>query len=161
MEINALLCDHAQVAGKLFVSGGGIDAFNMPATDPGPYVINFAIAGVVQVPWTATNQEHRLQFCVVDADGKTPELAGGAEAGPQGLGGEMVFNVGRPPGLPSGDEQLVPFAFQFTGLPLARLGRYSIELTIDGTEVRHISFRVSKPPQPLGYSPSAPGRIGQ
>ncbi len=156
MEINALLCDHAQVAGKLFVSGAGIDAFNMPAADPGPYVISFAIAGVVHVPWTATNQEHRLQFLVMDGDGKTPELAVGAEVGPEGLGGEMVFNVGRPPGIPNGDEQLVPFAFQFMALPLTKIGRYSIQLLIDGSEVRNIPFRLSKPPQPVGYGPSIP-----
>lgn len=160
MDINAFLCDHAQVAGKLFISGAGIDSFNMAAADPGPYVINFAIAGVVQVPWTATNQEHRLQFLVVDSDGRTPQLGNGAEVGPQGLGGEMVFNIGRPPGLPTGDEQLVPFAFQFNGLPLLNLGKYSINLLIDGTEVRHISFRLQKPPQPVGYGPATPGPIG-
>lgn len=159
MEINAFLCDHAQVAGKLFVSGAGIDAFNIAAADPGPYAIHFAIAGVVHVPWTATNQEHRLQFLVFDSDGKSPQLGGEAEVGPQGLGGEMVFNVGRPPGLPSGDDQLVPFAFQFAGLPLAQLGKYSITLLIDGSEVRRIPFRVQKPPQ-AGYGPSTPGPIG-
>jgi hypothetical protein len=160
MEINALLCDHAQVAGKLFVSGAGIDSFNMPANAPGPYVINFAIAGVVHVPWTATNQQHRLQFLVVNSDGQAPELAG-AEASPEGLGGEMHFNVGRPPGLPTGDEQLVPFAFQFMGLPLVNLGLYSIQLLIDGTEVRRIPFRVSQPALPVGgYGPSTPGAIG-
>ena len=161
MDINALLCDHAQVAGKLFISGASIDAFTFDAHDPGPYVINFAIAGVVHVPWTDTNNEHRLQFLVVDADGRAPLLGNGGQVPPEGLGGEMVFNVGRPAGLPAGDEQLVPFAFQFVGLPLASLGRYTIRLLIDGAEVRHIPFRLTKPPIPgAGFGPATPGPIG-
>ena len=142
MEVNALLCDHAQVSGKLFVSGAGIDAFTMQAGDPGPYVLDFSVAGVVHVPWTATNAEHRLQLLITDEDGRTPELGNGAEVAEQGLGGEIVFNVGRPAGMPSGDEQLVPFAFPFRALPLARLGQYGLSLVLDGEPVRRLAFRV-------------------
>lgn len=155
VEIDALLCDHAQVAGKLFISGANIDVFNIPPATPGPYLITFAVGGVVHVPWTETNQEHRLRFSVVDADGRTPALPPGTPVPPGGIGGEMVFNVGRPPGLPDGEEQLVPFAFQFVALPLAELGRYSIRLSIDGTEVRRVAFRLAKPPEPQSYGPTS------
>lgn len=160
MEIDALLCDHAQVAGKLFISGANIDVFNIPVNAPGPYLITFAVAGVVHVPWTSTNQEHRLRFAVVDADGRTPALAPGAPVPPEGIGGEIVFNVGRPPGLPDGEEQLVPFAFQFVALPLANLGRYSIRLLIDGNEARRVPFRLAKPPQHQAYGPTSLPLIG-
>lgn len=161
MELDALLCDHAQVAGKLFISGANIDSFAFPQGDPGPYLLNFAVAGVVHVPWTATNAEHRLQFLIVDGDGNTPRLGGGAQAAPSGIGGEFRFNVGRPPGLPSGDEQLVPFAFQFMALPLAQPGSYSIRLLIDGTDVKSIQFRVTTPPQPAqSWGPATPGPLG-
>ena len=57
----------------------------------------------------------------------------------------MQFNVGRPPGLPGGDEQLVPFAFNFLGMPLAKPGKYVLELSLDGTPVRKLAFRVIQP----------------
>jgi len=159
MEINALLCDHAQVAGKLYVSGAGIDSFYMAPNDPGPYVINFAIAGIVHVPWTATNQEHKLEFRVVDGDGQVPALGENAVIANDGLGGEMSFNLGRPAGLPSGDDQSVPFAFQFYGLPLTNLGRYVVDLSIDGSEMSHIPFRVTKLTTVVGYGPATPGSL--
>lgn len=161
MEIDALLCDHAQVAGKLFISGANIDSFAFAPNDPGPYWLNFAVAGVVHVAWTATNTEHRLQFLIVDGDGNTPRLGGGAQVAPTGIGGEFHFNVGRPPGLPSGDEQLVPFAFAFMALPLADAGSYNVRLLIDGTDVKSIHFRVTQPPQlAQSYGATAPGPLG-
>ena len=155
-----LLCDHAQVAGKLFVSGASIDSFAFQPGDPGPYAISFAIAGVVHVPYTETNVEHSLRFSVVDADGKTPDLGGGAQAGPEGIGGEMRFNVGRPPTLPHGDEQLVPFAFQILGLPMAEPGRYTVRLLIDGAPVKSIPFRLARPQAAQSFGPAHPGPIG-
>lgn len=151
MEIDALLCDHAQVAGqKLFISGANINVFNIPPTAPGPFPISFALAGVVRVPWTATNHEHKLRFTLLDEDGKSPELAEGAQTPPEGIVGQLLFNVGRSPLLPTGDEQLVPFAFQFGTLPLAKIGKYSIDLELDGTPVRNLSFRLLRPPAAFG-----------
>ncbi len=160
MELNAFICDHAQVAGgKLFISGAAINIFGVPAGHPAPYGIGFALAGTVQVPWTATNQDHRLNFRVVTEDERTPVLAGGAELPPEGLGGEMVFNVGRPPGLPGGEEQLVPFAFQLAGVPFMEAGRYIVVFRLDGTEVSRLPFRIMVQPVQAQYGPSTPGRI--
>ncbi|MGN6600254.1 MAG: DUF6941 family protein [Actinomycetes bacterium] len=150
MDIDALLADHAQVSGKLFVSGAGIDVISVPPDAPPPFPVTLAVAGVVRVPWTETNREHRLQFLVLDEDGRAPVLADPTGADPMGaepdrVGGEMAFNVGRPPGLPDGDEQMVPFAFQFQGLPLGRLGKYIVQLSLDDRVVRALPFRVMQP----------------
>jgi hypothetical protein len=169
MHIDALLCDHAQVAGgpqsggKLFISGANINLFHFPPNQPGPHVLNFAIAGVVSVPWLATNQPHKLEFLLITEDGKVPELPPGAEVGPEGLGGQMTFDVGRPAGLPPGDDQMVPFAFNFGGLPLMRTGKYMIELRLDGEPepTRKLGFRVLQPGSPqVSFGPSTPGPIG-
>ena len=111
-----MLCDHAQVeGGKLFISGSSIDRMDVPAGMPAPFVANFGVAGLVRVPWTATNSEHVLNFRFITEDGQPPPLPEGAQVGEDGIGGEMRFNVGRPPQATSGQEQLMPFAFNFQG----------------------------------------------
>ena len=157
MELDALLCDHAEVAeGKLFINGGGIERMDVPAQVPPPYMATFAVAGTVSVPWTSTNTEHALRFRFITEDGNNPELPHGV-IGPEGIHGEMRFNVGRPPQATSGQEQLVPFAFNFQGLPLMLLGRYLIELSVDGTVLRSLVFQVSQQPGDLRYVVPMPG----
>ncbi len=56
MDVDVLLCDHAHVAGKLFMSGANIDRFVFAAEAPAPYLLTFALAGVVHVPF----QRHQL-----------------------------------------------------------------------------------------------------
>ncbi len=147
-----MLCDHAEVSGgKLFISGASIDRSDVAPGAPPPFVAQFAVAGLVRVPLTATNAEHSLRFRFVTEDGRDPELPAGSNLGPQGIGGEMRFNVGRPPIATVGQEQLVPFAFNFQGLPLMRTGGYVVSLTLDGTEVRRLSFTVSQTQQTSTY----------
>lgn len=144
MDIDVLLCDHAQVAGsKLFISGANIDRMQVPLGSVPPYMVSFAAAGIVRVPWTATNKEHKLSFRLITEDGQTPQLPDGADPGPEGIGGDFRFNVGRPPQLASGDEQMVPFAFAFDGLPLMEVGRYVVAFALDGTDVRRLTFTVA------------------
>lgn len=164
METNVLLCDHAEVAGdKLFVNGASIDRSIFPAGTQAPYVANFAVAGVVHVPWTATNAEHLLRIEIVTEDGRVPELFG-AQPPPDGIAGGFGFNVGRPPHLVSGEEQMVPFAFNFAGLPFARPGRYVIRLSIDGEPVKDLPYSVAveggAAPFRMGMGPATPGPIG-
>ncbi len=80
MDVDVLLCDHAQVAGKLFISGANIDRFVFAAEAPAPYLLTFALAGVVHVPFTSTNTPHELAFTIVTEDGHPP-LLGGAPPG--------------------------------------------------------------------------------
>lgn len=160
MEISALLCDHAQVSGKLFISGANINRFAFPAGSPAPYPLTFAVAGVVEVPWTATNSDHRLTFHLLTQHGQVPQLGGGAEAPSEGIGGEIIFNVGRPPGM-DGEEQLVPFAFNVIGLPMANAGQYSVTLQLDGREARRLCFTLAvEPNTTFRGGAAAPGHIG-
>lgn len=146
MELDVMLCDHAQVAGgKLFITGASIDRMQIPSGMPAPYVVNFAAGGLVRVPWTATNSEHALTFELLTEDGQKPTLPA-AQMGANGIGGEMRFNVGRPPQLASGDQQLVPFAFNFQGLPLMETGRYVLLFSLDGSEERRLTFTVAVEP---------------
>jgi hypothetical protein len=143
MEIDVMLCDYAQVAdNKLFISGANINRMSLPPDRTAPYVVNFSAAGLVRVPWTATNEEHTLGFILETEDGRPPELPEGAGAA-QGVGGEMRFTVGRPPQLSIGEEQMVPFGFNFQGLPLMRLGRYALSFSLDGMDVRRLPFTVA------------------
>jgi hypothetical protein len=147
MDLDVMLCNHAEVAGgKLFISGANIDRMALPAATQPPYLANFAAAGIVRVPWTATNSEHKLTFKLVTEDGQQPETPPGVDPGPDGIGGEMRFNVGRPPQLASGEEQMVPFAFNFLGLPLMNTGRYGLVFSLDGTVVRRLAFSISVEP---------------
>ncbi|HET7900853.1 MAG TPA: hypothetical protein VFL59_06660 [Candidatus Nanopelagicales bacterium] len=159
MYLDVMLCDHAQVAGeKLFISGANIDRVVMPAGTPPPYVVGFSAAGIVHVPWNSTNEEHTLTFELLTEDGDVPELPPGAAAPGESIGGQLVFTVGRPPQLSGGEEQNVPFAFNFPGLPLMRTGRYSLVLSLDGVEARRVPFTLQLEPSRGGFGPaSIPG----
>lgn len=155
MNLDVMLCDYAQLAGdKLFISGANIDRMLIPGGTPPPYVVAFWAAGLVHVPWLDTNVEHTLSFTFVTEDGRIPELPPGAEVLPQGIGGEMRFNVGRPPQLTGGEEQSIPFAFSFQGIPLMRGGRYSIIFSLDGNEVRRVPFTIQVEAQ-RGFGPAS------
>lgn len=157
MELDVMLCDHAQVAGgKLFISGANIDRMAAPAGTPAPYVLNFAAAGIVRVPWQATNAEHTLSFRFVTQDGQPPQLAEGLATGSDGIGGVMRFNLGRPPQLASGDEQMLPFAFNLQGLPLATPGRFVLVFSLDGDPVRNLPFTFALETTTMsGFGPAA------
>ncbi len=152
MDFDVMLCDHAQVAGgKLFVSGASIDSIVLPPGSVPPFLVNFAAAGLVHVPWTATNTEHSLSFELLNQDGGSPLTV---EEEPFRVEGEMRFNVGRPPDVAAGSEQLVPFAFNFQAVPLGSSGRYTLRFCIDGTEMRRVNVNLIVQPSP-GYMPSA------
>jgi len=126
-----LLCDHAQVAnGKLYVLGGG---WTTVATPDSP--IPVALAVVLMVDWTATNEKHQLLTKLIDDDGQPVELGGI----PIQNGGE--FEVGRPPGTKAGSAITQPMVFKFEGLPLPA-GGYVFELTVDDEVLARTPFRV-------------------
>jgi hypothetical protein len=141
MEIDAFLCDHAEVAdGKLFINGAGI---NILWSGPeAPHLANLAVATVIRVPWTSTNEDHTFRVQLLDEDNhevypSAPNLPD--QAPPIEL--TAGFNVGRPPQLPHGDSQTVPLAFGFN-MPLPRLGAYVFVLSIDGDEMKRLPFRM-------------------
>jgi hypothetical protein len=147
IEVDAFLADSVVVAeGKIYAQGAGwnvINASRVPTRHD-----RIGVAFVVRVPYTATNQDHTFELRLEDADGRRltfgddPEGQGRIEA----LGSQ--FNVGRPPTLKPGDEQVVPFAVNINGLPLEKAGNYRFVISIDGDDVKELPFRVSLIQQP-------------
>ena len=127
MKATLLLADFAQVAdGKLTVVGGG---WSVTGPEPTP----FAIAILVQVPWDQANVRHTLRLELLDADGNavTMETEDGDEE-PILFFDDLVFEVGRPPGLKPGTPLDFPVAVNSGPLPLDPGGRYEWRLSIDG-----------------------------
>lgn len=145
MDLDVMLCDFAQVAGdKLFINGANIDRILFPAEEPPPFVVNVSAAGLVGVPWAATNTDHVLAFRMITDDGEDPLLPGDDGPVRMEVGGEMGFNLGRPAELAAGDSQSFPFVFAFPGLPFLDLGRHVLVFSIDGVEVRRLAFTLEQ-----------------
>lgn len=146
MEIDAFLADSvASVDGKLYVQGGGWNAITTGALPMQHDRIGIGI--IIHVPFTATNQTHEFRVQLVDEDGNQLPI-GDAPPGSETEDGRIrtiggQFNVGRPPGLPAGDEQLVAIAININGLPFEKAGQYAFVISIDGSEVTRLVFRVN------------------
>lgn len=130
MEVDYLLIsDYAEALnGKIYVQGGGWDT--MTANSPFPLSRNVAIAMGLRVPWDETNQRHPVRLAILDEDRNT-ELALA----------EGEVEVGRAPGIPRGQAQLVPIAFTIP-LTFEAPAAFSARLTVDGHEVKVVPFRV-------------------
>lgn len=139
MHIDLMLCDHAQVSGdKLFVSGAGIDKMVVPAGAAAPYVVTFAIAGVVTLAPEEAAAQHVVTFKVLTADGRTPTLAG-----PDGHARTVTGELGLVPGERVAEkDQVIAFAFGFQGVPLFGLGDHVVVVEAGGVEVRRVGFVV-------------------
>lgn len=141
MELDAMLCDHAEaVQGKLFINGGAIDiCYTMPVP---PHIVTFAVGLVIRVPYTATNQAHTLIVRLLASDGAAVTAYAPGVEEPGTIEAQLPFNLGRPPMLQPGDFQHLPLGVNFSALPLPSLGGYSVQLLIDGTEMTRLPFRV-------------------
>jgi len=146
--VNAFVCDSAVVAeGKVYIQGGG---WNMMASPQFPFVQSrIALAVVVSVPYTMTNQNHLLEIRLEGEDHDSvaigpPVEKDGEIQRPTGVGAQ--FNVGRPALLQPGDAQPLPFAVNFDQLQFTSPGAYSFVIAIDGTEVQRLPFRVTALP---------------
>jgi len=142
MRVTMLLCDAAQVAeGKLFVLGGG---WSITGAQMGPS----AVALKIEVPWDQTNVAHHWELYLVDADGRPVTIQ--TEDGQQAIEVRGDFEVGRPPGLPTGAPLDVPIAVNLPPLPVQGGERYEWRLTIDGesNEDWSVSFTTLSVPEP-------------
>jgi hypothetical protein len=86
-----------------------------------------------------------------DADGNELPLADAPDAEApdekiRRLGGQ--FNVGRPPTLQPGDEQLIALAINLDGLTFDRADSYKFVIELDGSPEKELSFRVNQVLQP-------------
>jgi len=148
MEIDAFLADSVDtVNGKIYAHGAGwnmIFAGEVPARHQ-----RVGLGILIRVPYTATNQEHKLEIRLEDSDGELVSLGD-----VPGQPGEKLtnfgtnFNVGRPPTLAPGEDQIVPVSMNINGLLLERADIYHFVLEIDGTEVKRLPLRLVHQPVP-------------
>ena len=129
MEVEFLiLADAVQaVNGKLYMLGGGwttLHAATIPTTHPLGIALGF------RVPWQETNQVHRLEIRMVDADGA-------AIIQPM----QAQLEMGRPPGLRAGADQTAVMAVN-AAVQLGKEGRYEVQVAVEGQIVRAVAFDV-------------------
>jgi hypothetical protein len=153
MEVDGFLADSVVVAeGKLYAQGAGWNTINVQSL---PAVHDrVGIGMIIDVPYTDTNQEHQFSLHLETEDGEQLPL-GDAPPGMETPDGrirtiEGVFNMGRPPMLVAGDDQLIPLAINLNGLPFTAAGRYTFVIAVDGEEVKRLPFRV----QPARFGPA-------
>jgi hypothetical protein len=145
MDVEAFLADSVVVAeGKLFAQGAGWNTINVNALPAQHDRIGIGL--ILTVPYTETNQEHAFSLHLETEDGERLPL-GDAPPGMDTPDGRMrriegVFNMGRPPTLVAGDEQVIPLAINLNGLPFEAPGRYTFVVEVDGQEVKRLPFRV-------------------
>lgn len=132
-----ILADAVQtVGGKLYLLGGGWDSVIVNAL-PAPLPI--AIAVGIDVKWTETNEQHKIELHIEDQDGR------------QLMKIEGAFEVGRPPGTAPGQSQRFQLAIP-TPMTIEQLGTYVVkvlfpdEKTHELTEQSRTTFRVVPSP---------------
>ena len=124
MRVTMLLADAAQVVeNKLYILGGG---WSMTGPDPVPS----AIALKIEVPWDQTNDRHRWEMALIDADSQPVFMQG--PDGEQALVINGEFEVGRPAGVAAGTPIDLALAINLGPIPLPPGRRFVWELTIDG-----------------------------
>jgi hypothetical protein len=151
-SVQAMLCDYAEVAQqKLFVTGAGINLAFTHTTEA-PHPVSISLAMLISIPWDATNRQHKLQIELVCDSRETPASRVSInEILPPSATEEdkgtiiALFNAGRSPNMQIGEETLMPVAIPFMGLPLPSIDSYYFIISIDGTEMNRVSFRVGAP----------------
>ena len=146
MEVDAFLADSAEtVQGKIYALGIGwnnIFVKTFPAVHP-----RVSVGITIHVPYTATNQMHKISLHLEDADGERIPLG---EAPPEQPDGETEqvfelrgqFNVGRPPLLPPGDVQVVCLTMTINNLRLDKPYMLTWVISIDDTPMKHLPMRI-------------------
>jgi hypothetical protein len=136
-----ILADYAEIIGnKLYVMGGGWDVLTVNKQFPTEQRCGLAASFVV--PWNETNQRHHVEIQVATEDG-TSIATVGAE-----------FEVGRPPGIPPGQEQRFQIAGNLT-LKLERAATYVVIGRVEGQDESRIHFNVVPGPMLRASPPPA------
>jgi hypothetical protein len=160
MDIDAFLADSVEaVNGKLYALGAAWNHLFTPVTPFRQPRIGLGI--VVHVPYTATNEQHRFEIRLEDADGHLHPVADA----PLGLEGPNTklekltgqFTIGRPPLLTPGAEQIMALGMNFDGLTFETPGAYRFVVSIDDEEAKRVRFTVTQVPQvaQAGISPAS------
>ncbi len=99
-----ILADSSQVVGnKLYLLGGGWDVLTVNSGFPLDQ--RCAVALAVKIPWNETNRKHTFEVEVLAEDPVTEQPKSMLKVGGQ-------FEVGRPPGIPLGQDQRVQIALE-------------------------------------------------
>lgn len=161
MHVDAILCNYAEVNNNLlYLVGGGIEIAAVQPGAPPPYLSSLALGIMITVPWDSTNKQHTLLVGVLDEDGQPVRVpVQGPEGGESPITVTTSFNVGRPPGLVAGDEQHISLAVHFGVLPFPRIGAYVFRVSIDGTEMRSLRYRIFAQPGAVAAGPATPGPL--
>ena len=130
MKATMLLCDFAQVAdGKLYIAGGGWTFAS---------AMRGFIALFLGVSWDQANHRITATFSLLDEDGNAVPF--GDDQQNQMT---IVFEVGRPAGLPRGSDLDLPLAVPLPPVDLTP-GAYEWILHVDGKTEAHwrLPFRI-------------------
>jgi hypothetical protein len=131
MEIGfLLLTDHSEsLNGKLYAMGGG---WNMLRFAQMPVNHAFGIAFGVDVAWDEANQRHTLRLETQDPDGER-------------LGDELEFEieVGRPPGLVTGQDQRMVISIQ-ANAEFSKPGPHAVVIHAGEREIGRSRFYVAQ-----------------
>ena len=123
-----ILADSAQVVGnKLYLMGGGWDRLTVNQEFPVEQRVGIALA--IKVPWNRTNERHEFEIEIASEDADIIAKVGGN------------FEVGRPPGIPPGQDQRIQLAVE-ANLKFAKPGTFVIVAKLDGKEGQRVPFHV-------------------
>jgi len=122
-----ILADAAEVnGGKLYLLGGG---WNQLAANKFPFPHNMAIAVSFKIPWTQTNEKHSFEISIADSDGRSVAKVPGQ------------FEVGRPVGVPVGQEQRAQIVVNLNWT-INQAGGYAVAVRLNGEEGGLFPFSV-------------------
>ncbi len=131
---SVLLADAAQESGgKLYIIGGGWNIITASHAPP-PAISQRAIALVVllSIGWTEANEPIDFEINLVDAD-ERPVI-------PEPLRGQLT--IGRPPQIPKGTDQVMPFVVNFNDLTFEHLGTYAFTFRAGDEELGRVAFHI-------------------
>lgn len=148
MEVEWLiLADSAQVVGnKLYLLGGGWDVLTVNSGFPLDQ--RCAVALAIKVPWNETNRKNTFEVEVMAEDPTTEQPKSLLKVGGQ-------FEIGRPPGIPPGQDQRMQIALE-TNVRIEGPGTKLIVARIEGEEMKRTTFNVVAGPL-LARRPKKPG----
>ena len=127
----------AAVGGKHYIHGGGWDTL---FTRTFPFVhATLGVALRLRVPWNETGRPATFTLDVLDADGHTI-----LPAPPGTIHGTL--DMGRPPHLIAGDDQVIPLALSINNLRFTGPGLYVVICHLNGEAMARAPFRVTHAP---------------
>ncbi len=131
MEVEWLiLADSAQVVGsKLYLLGGGWDRLIINAEFPVQHPMALALS--FRVPWNETNRKHSFQVAILDSDGTQKGQFGGQ------------LEVGRPPGIPAGQDQRIQAVVNMS-LKIEAPQTFEVMARIEGQDKARTHFNIVK-----------------